>query len=144
MTALPLRMRRKIRFEVTEYGMCWTWTGCVNSKGYGCVGLDGKTQLTHRVAYTLCRGPIPEGLQIDHLCRNVRCCNPCHLEPVTGAVNMSRTPQAMRTHCARANHALIGDNLIVKKRGALPPVRNCRACVNERKRDRRAAEAVSA
>src|SRR5690606_13797613 len=62
---------------------CWEWTGALNSRGYGCVGIDSKRYLTHRVAYEALVGPIPEGLTIDHLCRNKVCCNPAHLEPVT-------------------------------------------------------------
>lgn|SRR5438270_7935452 len=65
---------------------CWPWRGCVQSKGYGCVGRD----LVHRVVYTITHGPIPDGLTIDHLCRNRRCANPAHLEAVTMKENYER------------------------------------------------------
>lgn len=87
MSALPDRFWRKV--SKTEGG-CWSWTGAMNSKGYGCVAVSKKTYLTHRVAYTALVGPIPDGMTIDHLCRNKQCVNPAHLEPVTIAENIAR------------------------------------------------------
>jgi hypothetical protein len=83
----------------------------------------------HRYAYEALVGPIPDGKQIDHLCRNRACCNPEHLEPVTIQENIRRGegPQAInarKTHCIRG-HALSGDNLyLVPKSGR----RNCVIC----------------
>lgn len=91
---LPANMR--CRIAVGE--RCWDWTGAVTSRGYGSVGHDGRIQSTHRVAYELLIGPIPPGLQIDHLCRNKLCCNPWHLEPVTAQENRRRQ------HIARYGH----------------------------------------
>lgn len=69
---------------------CVEYTGCINATGYGWIAKDGTQALTHRAAYELVRGPIPEGLTLDHLCRNTRCCNPHHLEPVTNSENVRR------------------------------------------------------
>src|SRR5690349_20028702 len=72
---------------------CIEWTGTRNTKGYGRIargGVNGRFLMAHRVAYELARGPIPEGLQLDHLCRNRLCCNPDHLEPVTRQENVAR------------------------------------------------------
>jgi len=69
---------------------CWLWKGCRNSSGYGTVFFDGKSQGAHRVAYTLKHGSIPDGTEIDHLCRNRACCNPAHLEAISHAENMER------------------------------------------------------
>ena len=143
---LPINMRAKIAIELSPVaglpGFCWTWTGCLNSRGYGCVGVHGKSHLSHRVAYELLSGPIPPGLQIDHLCTNKRCCNPLHLEPVSAKTNISRTDQARKTHCIRG-HRLAGDNLIVKNAGKRVS-RNCRECTNRYKRQSRArAKAVA-
>jgi hypothetical protein len=76
---------------------CWEWPGGTVMNGYGAlnVRLGGKDDpkvmlLVHRVAYEHYVGPIPEGLEIDHLCRNNNCCRPDHLEPVTHAENMLR------------------------------------------------------
>lgn len=123
---LPARMACKV--IMTTQG-CWHWTGAVQSRGYGSICQGGRTFLTHRVAYELLVGEIPAGLQIDHLCRNKRCCNPAHLDVVTGAVNCSRTPRATKTHCLRG-HALSGENLVIKVQPSGRTIRNCRTCGN--------------
>jgi hypothetical protein len=69
---------------------CWMWLASTNSKGYGKFGQGGKTRPAHRVAYELVKGPIPEGMVLDHLCQRRRCVNPSHLEPVTSHVNTER------------------------------------------------------
>lgn len=126
MTSLGARLSRHV--ELDESG-CWLWTGALNSRGYSCIGVDGKSQLAHRVSYELHVGPIPEGLQIDHLCRVKRCINPEHLEPVTAQENCARTPEAMKTHCVNG-HELSGWNLMVKARRSGRVIRNCRTCHN--------------
>jgi hypothetical protein len=74
-----------------ELGPCWVWTGYLNEDGYGVIGLaSGKTDLAHRVSYEVFADPIPEGLEIDHLCRNRACCRWDHLEPVTHEINVKR------------------------------------------------------
>lgn len=69
---------------------CWLWTGNLSDNGYGVVEVRDRRRRAHRVAYELVHGPIPSGLEPDHLCR-VRCCiNPAHLEPVTRQLNTLR------------------------------------------------------
>lgn len=76
---------------------CWLWPGAL-SRGYGRVVLPMELAVryrnidgpAHRVTYTLLRGPIPDGLTLDHLCHNKACVNPWHLEPVTAAANLRR------------------------------------------------------
>jgi hypothetical protein len=71
-------------------GECWPWRGVRTMHGYGSVTLDGRAVVAHRASYETFVGPIPEGLEIDHLCRVRECVNPEHLEPVTHEVNMQR------------------------------------------------------
>lgn len=70
---------------------CWMWTGSVNTKGYAHMKISGKVwAVVHRVMYEYAKGPVPAGLQLDHLCRNKPCVNPDHLEAVTARENMHR------------------------------------------------------
>jgi hypothetical protein len=85
---------------------CWIWRGCrfSGSGGYGLFPIRGKSMKAHRWSYEFMVGAIPEGLQLDHLCRNRACVNPWHLEPVTARVNNSRSQslsalQSRQTHC---------------------------------------------
>jgi hypothetical protein len=86
------RLYRKI--HVDEFG-CWIFTGAIDPEtGYGRIGLGGRgggTAGTHRVSYADFWDEIPNGLHIDHLCRNRKCCNPLHLEAITQAENNQRS-----------------------------------------------------
>jgi len=80
-----------------ELGPCWLWTGGNDRRGYGRFSdADQRQVLAHRFAYELLVGPIPEGLDLDHLCRVPACVNPAHLEPVTNAENHRRGAMARR------------------------------------------------
>ncbi|WP_414654556.1 HNH endonuclease signature motif containing protein [Intrasporangium sp.] len=81
-------------------------------------------------------GPIPEGLVLDHLCRNRACCNPAHLEPVTIRENILRGEPANRTHCPHG-HAYTPENTRIDNN-----MRSCRTCIRERARRRRAVANV--
>lgn len=76
---------------------CWPCFGAGNAAGYRRIRLPnkGRVDYAHRVAYELVVGPIPDGLCIDHLCRNRVCCNPAHLEPVTIVENFRRGKEAV-------------------------------------------------
>lgn len=71
---------------------CWVWTASQNGTGYGALTIAGARKLAHRLAYAHLVGPIPDGLDLDHLCRNRMCVNPAHLEPVTRRENLRRSP----------------------------------------------------
>lgn len=111
-----------------DLGPCWIWTAFIDRDGYGLFhNRKIGTKRAHRFAYEGSIGPIPEGLVLDHLCRNRACVRPTHLEPVTDKVNAERGMVATRTHCIRG-HEFTERNTYIKSNGT----RCCRACRNER------------
>lgn len=111
---------------------CWLWKRATNAYGYGVHREDGVLHLAHRRSYELLAGPIPEGLQLDHMCRVRACVNPDHLDAVTQRENLLRgqtvtARNAAVTHCPQG-HAYVGDNVFRDSRGR----RYCRACQIER------------
>lgn len=119
------------RFEakIQPDGECWRWVGSLNNQGYGQFWFGGKVGLAHRFSYEYHVAPIPEGLVIDHLCRNSWCVNPFgHLDPVPMIVNTRRGlaghRERSRTHCPQG-HPYDEENTYVWNRQ-----RFCRACIN--------------
>lgn len=117
-----------------ELGPCWLWVGTVNAGGYGQVSFTSQCRLAHRVVYERTVGPIPDGLQLDHLCRVRRCVNPDHLEPVTNRENGIRGEglpgqNVRKTHCP-AGHPYDAENLSLYDRGG--NARYCKTCGTER------------
>lgn len=112
---------------------CWNWTGPTNRNGYGW-GQQRAGQpyrVMHRIMWEDANNaPVPDGLQLDHLCRNRLCCNPQHLEPVTGSENTTRQDHANRRKdtCPKG-HPFDEANTINTKRGR----RVCRECERQRK-----------
>lgn len=108
-------------------------TGCINwvgskRRGYGFVAKGA----AHRIAYELAKGPIPTGLEIDHLCYNRACCNPDHLEAVTHTENVRRAAArsaALRGNTCRHGHPTTDENTYTDPRGR----RHCRACFARRR-----------
>lgn len=134
----PLERLLQERIRVTETG-CWEWLRSRTPEGYGRWVVDGRERKAHRVAYELYVGSIPDGLELDHVCRNCACCNPAHLEPVTHRENLLRgnSPSAQaarKTHCSNG-HEFDDANTRIGRSGR----RECRACERERSRRKRAA-----
>ena len=135
---IPLRDRIMRRVEVAPDG-CWLWTGALAPNGYGIVqkGRRAGTTVVHKAMWQLDNGPVPDGLELDHLCRVRRCCNPAHLEPVTRQTNVDRGLQAAgkqrRTECING-HPFTSNNTITTSR----QLRSCRTCQNRRNREYRA------
>lgn len=101
MTAQVLSFEERVWSKVQrrDPDHCWEWTGGHQNHGYGQVTQHGIKLYVHRLMYERFVGPIPPGLELDHLCRNPGCCNPRHLEAVTHAVNMKRSGPALKTAC---------------------------------------------
>lgn len=105
---LPPLVRLMRRVRVDEDSGCWLWQGAIGKKsGYGRIRVGSriddsvKTLQTHRLSYELHVGPIPEGLDLDHLCRVRHCLNPEHLEPVSRRVNAYRGDNPPKVTCFR-------------------------------------------
>jgi hypothetical protein len=126
MEELPKKIEDKL--NKNGPGGCWLWTGDLRD-GYGQVWFEGKHRIVHRVVYEYLVGPIPAGLQTDHLCRVRACSNPAHLELVTNKVNAQRGNvggwQRRLTHC-KNGHPLSGNNIRMQGKRRI-----CRACQRE-------------
>lgn len=134
----------RVRMEPRGFtSPCWIWTGFITSNGYGRMG----STYAHRATYMQFVGLIPDGLELDHLCRVRECCNPYHLEPVTRKENLRRGVGAAVTRArhhavdrCKHGHAFDAENTYLYRHGGLDR-RACRTCKRERKRVYRAARA---
>ena len=125
----------------TERGEgCWTWTGTLDRQGYGILHFGGKSHRAQRIAYEIERGPIPDKLVIDHLCRNPSCVRVEHLEAVDIRTNLLRgdlprvswAAQAAKTHCPQGHiYDLLNTKFTPDGR------RSCRTCKTARQIKRR-------
>lgn len=121
----------EVRFwpKVRQEGDCWLWIASTDQHGYGHFYPTRKrTVAAHRWSYEFLRAEIPEGLQLDHLCRTPSCVNPWHLEPVPAQVNGHRSDSwaglnHRKTHCPKG-HPYAGDNLRINAKGS----RECVTC----------------
>ena len=115
--------------RVDKSGDCWNWTAGTGSEGHGRFYIGGGRHVqAHRYSFELHGGEIPEGLVLDHLCRNTGCVNPTHLEPVTVQENTLRgvgvsARAAVASHCP-SGHAYDAYNTYQIPKGG----RDCRTC----------------
>jgi len=136
--ALPEQLASKIKRSAAG---CWEWIGARSGGGYGYVRWEGRAQRAHRVVWSLLRGAVPR--ELDHLCRNVACVNPNHLEGVTHRENMLRgkgvaSTNARKTACP-AGHTYTQENLV------RDTSRRCKEChrMKERRRNLRLTGAAT-
>lgn len=130
-----------LRVEVGEG--CWLWKAGTQATGHGRFYADRKAVPAHRFSYELLIGPIPEGLVIDHLCRNPSCVNPDHLEPVTQGENIRRGdnqgPIGRRASKCPLGHPYDEINTYISPSG----IRDCRECRREAGRRHRAKRRIA-
>ena len=121
-------------YVIQENG-CWDWIGCKDRGGYSGIRFGpNRNRSAHVHMYEKMVGPIPGGMQLDHLCRNRVCVNPAHLEPVTPRDNVLRSTaqsavNATKTHCVNG-HPFSGDNLSTREAGR----RRCITCQRQAER----------
>lgn len=129
---LPTAIASKV---VVSPSGCWIWVGAHSGTGYGTTQQDGRPVYIHRYVYDRLVAPIPDGLQIDHLCLLKTCCNPAHLEPVTIGENKRRWAATL-THC-KNGHEWTEESTYYSAKGH----RDCRPCRATRARAARAKAA---
>ena len=144
----PLRQRAEEKYEINETTGCWLWTGSLN-KGYGQIMVlteKGHRPLgAHLIIYEFHKGPIPKGLDLDHLCRIRHCVNPNHLEPVTRKENLARGNVGLKnrariiayTHCPNGHLYEPGSFTMVDHRGRKHPYRRCLICYSKNQKRNR-------
>ena len=133
-----LMARMEAKYTTEPNSGCWLWFGSQGTRGHGQIWESGRVRPAHAVMYERSVGPIPEGLEIDHLCRTPCCVNPKHLEPVTHMENVRRgtagrisgARNAAKTHCSNG-HVFDEANtykftFMYKDRPSIQ--RHCRAC----------------
>jgi len=122
-------LTRFMRYITRDRSGCWLWTGSQTGAGYGKFKARRQTILAHRSAYLTLKGPVSDGLQLDHLCRVRHCVNPEHLEPVTPRVNILRgesiaAANAVKARCGMGHDLAFEANVRLDSKGR----RVCRPC----------------
>lgn len=142
MKARPVMERLMAKVVKDPVTGCWNWMGSTKGAGYGNIGVGKRPNMksvrTHRVTYEHFVGPVPSGMELDHRCRNRRCCNPDHLRPMTHRENVliGTSPiaeHANKTHCIRG-HPL-------GERGTGGEERICLVCARKRAAEQRERQA---
>lgn len=136
----PPIVRFRTMYVEDESG-CWLWIGSLNAGGYGQFNNGQTIVKAYRWSYEHHVGPVPEGLDLDHLCRVRHCVNPAHLEPVTRLENIlrgvgpagSKARFAAQTHCRRGHEYTEENTYVKKQKGGKYPNRICRTCQRDRK-----------
>lgn len=128
--SLPMESRFWTKVDRGSTDACWTWTAALRPSGYGAFYCGDRMVGAHRISYLLAKGPIPEGLVLDHLCRNRACVNPHHLEAVTPRTNTQRGLSGALVMECRHGHPYTPENTY---RNPTTGQRKCRACKREKR-----------
>jgi len=120
--AAPVTIWDEMSTKIDASGDCWEWTASLDRLGYGRATNRGGTRIAHRAVWEALVGPIPDDLEVDHLCQNRACVNPDHLELVAHIVNVRRGSRARRTECMNG-HEYTTRNTYRNNGG-----RGCRTC----------------
>lgn len=121
------------RLSFNKDNGCLEWAGALFSNGYGAIAINGKNKRAHRFSYELFIGPIPDTFEIDHLCKNVKCVHPLHLEAVTHHENMRRSSAWLfwkNKKSCKNNHPFTEKNTYIDSKNK----RKCRMCSRIRNR----------
>jgi len=112
--------------KVDKMGCCWYWVAVLSGNGYGQFWLNGKMKLAHILSYEDKFGKTPDGLELNHICRNRKCCNPDHLEAITHSENIQKGISVNRnkTHCPQGHEYNEENTYIRSNRNH----RECRIC----------------
>lgn len=116
------------RVALTDAG-CWQWLGSIDTYGYGKMRRAGRYIGAHRYVYIALAGPVPEGWQVDHECKNKLCVRPGHTVAKPQAENLANRDMPVLTRCPQG-HTLTEKNTVVRARGH----RACRTCALIRNR----------
>lgn len=126
----PLETRFWEKVQKTD--SCWLWTGSLVTSGYGQINISHRNVPAHRWSYEQLVGPIPDGLELDHLCMIKNCVNPTHLEPVPHQENTKRSKAAHRKEVCKRGHSLSPDNVYLYNTS-----RVCKNCAKMRDKARK-------
>lgn len=127
------RRTRFMRSVSIDANNCWNWTGAITPYGYGISAINGYKTLAHRAFWVFENGPVPRGMDLDHLCRNRKCINPSHLEVVTRSINLRRGFEARG---CKNGHPFNEAEFSIVRRSDGTTERRCKIC--HRSRNKRA------